>query len=465
MSSPSRTWSERAWSERAAALVAGVLAALVALFACVPAAAAAAPVPLRVVTTLPGSDGRSLLVLDLSAAPGAGEPAVTVEQDGTPLVSTLTPVVGETMGVTLVVDNSTDGAAEVPAWLSAGARFILEAPAQARAVVVTASAPAAVATGPEQGPVEIVRALEAVRAGGERDTSAALALASDQFPDIGPGHKVVVLYTSAPDAGGASAAALAARFRARGQLLVVVGPAAAEGFWGAAATGTGGFFAPAGDPVVVPALDQVRTTLQSRYLVEIPTPQRLPATLSVAVDVDGVALRGQAVIAAPPATPDEDPAVPVAVWWTVAAVGVLALAAIAFFLVRRGRTGGPAVTGPASVGPASIGPASIGPASVGPASMGSARARPAIAGPPAALESAPGAPDPAEQAPAADSGAAAAVPTAFNVKPRPAPGVPDIARGRASLPHDPGEDIARGRASVPPPTGRGGAAPRDDESR
>jgi hypothetical protein len=44
----------------------------------------------------------------------------------------------------------------------------------------------------------------------------------------------------------------------------VVGPAGAERFWGAAASATGGFFAPAGDPAGVPALDQVRTTLRGR---------------------------------------------------------------------------------------------------------------------------------------------------------------------------------------------------------
>jgi hypothetical protein len=261
-----------------------------------------------------------------------------VTRDGAPVPATLSRVVDAAMGVSIVVDSATAGAAALPAWLSAGARFILETPAQARAVVITASAPATVAAGPAQGPVDVVRGLEAVRPHGDRDTSAALTLAAQQFPEIGPGHKVVVLYTSAPDAGGETATALAARFRAKGLLLVVVGKAGGEGFWGEAATATGGFFAPAGDPVVVPALDQVRTTLQSRYIVEVPDPQTSPATLDVSVRAGSLELTGRAEVTAPSAgaVPGDAPFVPGWVWWMVAALGLLALAAT-LFVVHRGR--------------------------------------------------------------------------------------------------------------------------------
>jgi len=65
-------------------------------------------------------------------------------------------------------------------------------------------------------------------------------------------------------------------FRATGTILVVVGTANADTYWARAAAATGGFFAPAGNPVVVPALDQVETILRGRYLVQFPTPSTLP---------------------------------------------------------------------------------------------------------------------------------------------------------------------------------------------
>lgn len=327
MSSPSRTWPDRA--------AAAAVALVVAMLAAVPAPAAAAPVPLPVVATVPGGDGRTLLVVDLTDAPADGGRSVTVTHDGAPVAATMSPVAGASMGVTIVVDASAAGAPQLPAWLSAGARFILETPEQARAAVVTDTAPPVLALPPVQGPIEVVRALEAVRPAGGRDTAAALTLAAAQFPEVARGHKVVVLYTTAADAGGESAPALAARYRDQGLLLVVVGPAATGRFWGAAATATGGFFAPAGDPVMVPALDQVRTTLQNRHVVRVPTPQRLPATLSVTMTAGDLELSGRAVVPAPPAAQPDDPVVPSWAWWVVAAAGLVAPAAIALIVFRR----------------------------------------------------------------------------------------------------------------------------------
>jgi hypothetical protein len=161
----------------------------------------------------------------------------------------------------------------------------------------------------------------------------------EQFTAAATGPRVVVLYTSAADAGGETATALAARIRRAATILVVVGTADST-YWADAARATGGFFAPAGTPVVVPALDQVETTLRGRYLVQFPTPSALPARVSVQIDTGSLTLTGDAVV------PAEDEALPPprresgiaidAVWWVLAG-GLTVLAAAAVFLARRSR--------------------------------------------------------------------------------------------------------------------------------
>jgi hypothetical protein len=243
----------------------------------------------------------------------------------------LEPVVADGLAVTLVVDATTAGAATLPAWLSAAARFMLAAPATTRAVIIPDRAPAAVLGPPQRGPFGIVRSLNSVGADGERDTAAALELAERQFPEVAAGRRVVLLYTTAADAGGPSADRLAARYRATGTILVVVGTAATGPYWSAAATGTGGFFAPAGDPVVVPALDQVETTLSGRYLVRFPTPRDLPARVMVSVDTGQPTFTGEVLVAEPPAEPSR----PGWIWPAVGSGLVLLLGAVLLVVARR----------------------------------------------------------------------------------------------------------------------------------
>jgi VWA domain-containing protein len=291
MSSSSPTRPERRRARALALLTAVILAQF-------PGPAAAGPVPLPVPAVLVHGAETSLVV-DLSAVAGTrpGRPAVT--RDGVAQRARLVPVMSAGLTVALVVDASAAGAATLPAWLSAAARFVLETPSATRSVVIADAAPAAVTAGPARGPADLVRALTAVRPHGERDTAAALRLALRQFPTAAAGRRVVVLYTTGPDAGGESARSLAARFRAGGTILVVVGTAGGP-YWADAAAGTGGFFAPAGEPVVIPALDQVSSTLAGRYLVQFPTPPDLPAQVSVRIDAGGLTLTGEATVARTP---------------------------------------------------------------------------------------------------------------------------------------------------------------------
>ncbi|WP_203733956.1 hypothetical protein [Paractinoplanes durhamensis] len=239
-------------------------------------------VPMPIAAALNAS-WHTTLVVDLAAVDAADRRTAKVRVDGKAQPADLLPVMSAGMSVALVVDASADGAGTLPAWLSAAARFILEAPAGTASVVIPDRKPAAVLTAPQQGPSGVVSALTTITAGGERDTAAALALARTQFKQTTTGRRLVVMYTSAPAAGDEDADKIAAEFRAEGTLLVVVGTATAGDYWSAAAASTGGFFAPAAEPVVVPALDQVESTLRDRYLVRFLTPDILPATVTVTV--------------------------------------------------------------------------------------------------------------------------------------------------------------------------------------
>ncbi|GIF26420.1 hypothetical protein Ate02nite_91500 [Paractinoplanes tereljensis] len=241
---------------------------------------AAAPLPVAGVLS---GGGETTVVVDLATLAGADRRSARVTVDGHTVDADLLPVMSDGLSVALVVDAAEAGAGTLPAWLSAAARFVLEAPIGTDAVVVPDRRPAAALTAPKLGAAGVVEALATVRPEGERDTAAALALARGQFPPAAAGRRLVVMYTSAPAAGDETAARVAEEFRRDGTMLVVVGTAAAGDYWSAAATATGGFFAPVGEPVVVPALDQVESTLRDRYLVRFPTPDALPARASITV--------------------------------------------------------------------------------------------------------------------------------------------------------------------------------------
>ncbi len=313
-----------------------VLAVIATLTGTTPAAAAAT-VPLPVAAVLTGAEQTSVVV-DLSSSTRPGPRSASVTTGGVQRPATLTPLMSAGLAVTIVVDTSTADAATLPAWLSAGARFILEAPTGTQATVLGTSAPAAAIAPPQQGPTGIVAALNGVRAHGDRDTATALTLAAQQFPAVAAGRKVAVVYTGAADAGGPSAAALAARFQAAGVILVVATTADASPYWTTAAEATGGFFAPAGHPVVVPALDQVETTLGSRYLVQFPTPAHRPATVSVQVKTPDLSLAAPVQLPAPATRPPSGHSGTLLTALAAAVIAVLALAGgLLFYRTRQRR--------------------------------------------------------------------------------------------------------------------------------
>ena len=305
-------------------------------------APAAAAIPLPVIAVLPG-DGQTSLVVDLGAGTApTGRTTAVITVDGVPKTAQLAPVVSDHLAVALVIDTSEAGRTTLPAWLSAAARFILETPAETQAVVVADTSPPALIAAPQRGAMGIVSALDGVRAGGQRRTSDALTLALRRLPASPPGQRVVIVYTTAATAGGDSAAALSGRFQQAGAILVVVGSSVDSSYWSDATRATGGFFAPAGTPVVVPALDQVETTLQDRYLVRFPTPRVLPAWASVRINAGKLTLTGDVLIpekaagihGSPP--PRGAPGLRINLASVVIA-GLLVLIAAALIVLRRSR--------------------------------------------------------------------------------------------------------------------------------
>jgi hypothetical protein len=283
------------------------------------------------------ADKRTTVVADLSASTQAGDKSAEVVTASTRRPADLTPLMSSGLAVTIVVDTSAADKATLPAWLSAGARLILEAPIDARSTVIGTSAPASVIAPPQQGPSGIVSSLDGVQAHGRRDTAAALALAAKQFPDVAAGRKLTVFYTGAADAGGPAAAAVAAEFHDTGTILVVATTADSSPYWTTAAEETGGFFAPAGHPAVVPALDQVTTTLRGRYLIGFPTPPRLPAVVPVKVTTPDLTLTANVEVPAPPGTAPAKPSP----WIMMVVLALIVVAAagsaVAWLLARRAR--------------------------------------------------------------------------------------------------------------------------------
>jgi hypothetical protein len=311
--------------------------------------ASAAAVPLSVVAVIPGARETSVVV-DLGAGTKLAD-TVAVTLAGVPQRVTVTPALSDHMAVALVVDASEAGAAALPGWLSAAARFALEVPAQARTVVVADTAPPTVIAAPQPGAMGVVGALSTVRAAGRRSTSNALTLAIDQLPVPAAESRVVVLYTTAREAGGESAAALSGRLTVGKAMLVVVGVAAASAYWSGVSRSTGGFFAPTSVPVEVPALDQVATTLSGRYRVTFPTPQKLPARLSIRVDAGDLTLTADTVVGPNGELPSPPASGVGTVLWSILLMALIAVAVAVLVWRRPGRRTPPP---PIAVGRASV---------------------------------------------------------------------------------------------------------------
>ncbi len=280
-----------------------VLVVLAVLWLAAPGAAAVptgpTEVPLSDVTVLPEADRQVSLVVNVAGGTQPVPPdSVSVSVAGLRQPTAVVPVMSDQLASGIVVDASQEGASELASWLSGAARFVLEEPAAARTAVVADTTPPPVLAELQQGPADVVRALSAVRPHGKRDTSDALTLAVHQLPATLAVPRVVILYTGAADAGGEASNDLAARLAKEHVLLVVVTTATDTRYWSTATRPTGGFLAPAGTAAAGHALDQVASTLRTRYLITFPTPAQLPTLAAVRVELPDVTMSTSVLVPA-----------------------------------------------------------------------------------------------------------------------------------------------------------------------
>lgn len=290
-----------------------VFALLCALLA--PAAAWAQPPG---VVAEGSADGRARLIVD-----GSGPVAVTV--DGQPQPLLMTPVLSDRSAMALVVDASTEGGAGLQPGLGGLVDFALATPPTTRTTLVADTTPPAVVTPLQPGPSSVLPGLSGITPRGDRQTAAALDLATAQLPRDPDSPRLVVLYTAA-DGTDVSADDLAARLRAAGVVLAVV-TTGDDRYWAAVAAGTGGMAVGTRPAAVVDAFAQIGKELRTCSLVTLPAPARTatPAVVRVGpVAVDTVI---------PPASDGRtDPVIILAA--VVAGIVTLALAGSAIALLR-----------------------------------------------------------------------------------------------------------------------------------
>ena len=305
LSTPTRSRSRRARCVAALALLCAVLA---------PAAAWAQPPGVVAEGT---EDGRARLIVD--NAGGTGPVAVTV--DGRPQPITPTPLLSDRSAMALVVDASTAGGQGLQPGLAGLVDFALATPPGIRTALVADTTPPAVVTPLQLGPAGVLPGLSALTPRGDRQTAAALDLATAQLPREPDSPRLVVLYTTADNTRDAPED-LAARLRAAGVVLAVVNAGDDDSYWAAVATGTGGVAVRAPAAPVVGAFAQLGTALRARSLVTLPASARTPTAAVVQVG-------GRTVAAEIPAAPGGpvDPTIVLAA--VVAGVVALALAVVA----------------------------------------------------------------------------------------------------------------------------------------
>ena len=299
--------------------------------------------------------GQVVLIVDVR---GVGDGFLPPESfsatvHGTAQSGRVGPLLSDQLALSIVVDASEAAGPVLPDGIRGAGTFLLAAVPSTRSAVIADAAPPSVLVPMQPGPAAALRALTSLQAQGERRTSQALDLAVRQLPTGAADPRLVVLHTSAPDAGGEPAADLAERLSdARVPLAVVA--AVADGqpvpsYWSTVATATGGVAVGAPAGTAVDAFDRLTAALRTRYLMTFPAPARLPATAVVRVETPNGPLTTDVVIqratSRPGAAAVGGVVLPVAIG--VGALLVIGLV-VAATLRRRGwRRTGPPVTAPA----------------------------------------------------------------------------------------------------------------------
>jgi hypothetical protein len=256
------------------------LLVLTAVLTATPAPADAAAGPGVVVQAVRSSSDLVSLVAEVRPlpVPPLRASAIGVTSGGTQLATRVTPLLSARNAVTMVVDASAAGGPYLEQGGQSGvAGFLLQLPTDSPTALIADRTPPSVISRASVGVTDDLSAASAIRSSGARATSAALTLAVKQAP----GGSVVALYTSAPNAGGEPADALAARLQRAGAVLVVVNTGRSSRYWAKVATATGGLAIKTRPSQAIHAFDRIADSLRSRYLVAFARPAGRAATVRV----------------------------------------------------------------------------------------------------------------------------------------------------------------------------------------
>jgi hypothetical protein len=246
-----------------------LLAVATVLLAPAPAPAATDP-QVRVLAVRVSADDQVSVVGQLRPKPRArlGAGAVTVTSGGRTQPVAVQGLMSDPVAVGLVIDASAGGAASLAGGGRSGAAsFLLQLPSAAGITIIADRRPP-VAASRSAGVAEALRATSDLRSSGTRATSEALTLALRQLPPEPRTPRVIALYTSAPDAGGESAAELGDRLRRANAVLAVlaaVDAGAVPRYWRDVARSTGGLAVAARPGQAISAFDALAEGLRSRY--------------------------------------------------------------------------------------------------------------------------------------------------------------------------------------------------------
>jgi hypothetical protein len=378
---------------------------------------------LHVLSVRSTEDHRVSLTFELRPPPLTALPrdAVTVSSGGRTSAASVDRVLSDRAAVALVIDASAAAAKSLGAGGTSGAAsFLLQLPPGLSSAVIADRRPPTVAAPRSVGVADDVRAISTLQTGGGRATSQALTLAlrqSTASPDASPGassgassgalpqvssgassgaRSVIVLYTSAPDAGGESAAQLSDRLRRADAVLAVVDTgsrSAPRAYWRRVVTATGGLAVAAEPDQAIASFDALADGLRSRYTATFPRQVVPSGRMNLRVDT-GRRVLTEAVTVPPepagPATTGAGESGRIWLWFLAAGLVLLAPAVLIEIRKRATRTDLarilPARTLPARTLPARALPARALPARALPARGLLARTLPersGLAGPPA----------------------------------------------------------------------------------
>ena len=171
--------------------------------------------------------------------------------------------------------------------LSGAASFLLQIPPDASTAVIADRRPPIVVANTATGASQHLEEVSALRSHGARATSDALTLALRQLPPWPGAQPIIVLYTTAPNAGGETATALGERMRRAHAILAVVTTSPDPKYWSHAATATGGIAVSSGPTPAINAFDELADALRGRYAVTFPRPPTSVTQVNLRFDAAG----------------------------------------------------------------------------------------------------------------------------------------------------------------------------------